>query len=408
MSTGNKKTKILYVITKSNWGGAQRYVYDLATNLQKSKYDVAVVFGGEGELAKRLGDTGVSLISLPELGRDIKIFKDIASFFTLLKIFLREKPDVIHLNSSKVGGVGALAGRVYNVFVFIFSTFYAPRSTLNPVRIIFTAHGWAFNEGRGLLQRFLIRCASWLTIALSHKTITVSDFDRDQAERMLFLNHKIIRIHNGVRTIKFLAKNSAREILLGKRATSLNKTLWIGTIAELHNNKGLPFAIKAIHLLKEKINIEKFVLVIIGEGEERVTLEKLIEELGLHHNVYLVGKQENASSLLRAFDVFILPSTKEGLPYVILEAGIAGLSVVASAVGGISEIIKDMASGILVKSRNPDEIALALHFLLTNQQKRTEFGASLKEKVVHNFSLKKMTEETEIVYNFNDKRGVVR
>ncbi|MDO8572469.1 MAG: glycosyltransferase family 4 protein [bacterium] len=403
MSTGNKKTKILYVITKSNWGGAQRYVYDLATSLQKSKYDVAVVFGGEGELAKRLGDAGVPVISLHELGRDIKIFKDIASFFTLLKIFLREKPDIIHLNSSKAGGIGALAARICNLLSYL-----QTKNLKLKTNIIFTAHGWAFNEERGTISRFLIVCTSWLTIALSHKTITVSDFDRDQAGRMLFLNHKIIRIHNGVRTIKFLAKNSAREILLGERATSLNKTLWIGTIAELHNNKGLPFAIKAIHLLKEKINIEKFVLVIIGEGEERVPLEKLIEELGLHHNVYLVGKQENASSLLRAFDIFILPSIKEGLPYVILEAGIAGLSVLASAVGGISEIIKDMTSGILVKPRNPDEIALALHFLLTNRQKRIEFGASLKEKVVHNFSLKKMTEETEIMYNFNDKRSTMR
>ncbi len=403
MSTGNKKTKILYVITKSNWGGAQRYVYDLATNLQKSKYDVAVVFGGEGELAKRLGDTGVSLISLPELGRDIKIFKDIASFFTLLKIFLREKPDVIHLNSSKVGGVGALAGRVYNVFVFIFSTFYAPRSTLNPVRIIFTAHGWAFNEGRGLLQRFLIRCASWLTIALSHTTITVSDFDRSQAERMLFLKHKIIRIHNGVRTIKYIAKDTARTTLLGEHALSLNKALWVGTIAELHNNKGLSFAIRAVNILKEKMGDEKFVLVIIGEGEERGMLEKLIQELGLQDRVFLVGKHEAASSLLRAFDIVILPSIKEGLPYAILEAGAAGLPVVASAVGGIPEIIEDMESGILVKPRNPDEITLAIDFLLSNRQKRIEFGALLKEKVTNNFSLKSMTEKTESVYNLRDK-----
>ena len=148
------------------------------------------------------------------------------------------------------------------------------------------------------------------------------------------------------------------------------------------------------------MDIKKFIYVIIGEGEERTALQNLIQEMHLENEVFLIGKREGASSLLRAFDIFILPSIKEGLPYVILEAGVAELPVVASAVGGIPEIIQDMKSGILVKSKHEDEIALALEFLITNPQKRAEFGERLKEYVAENFSLEKMTTETGRLYEF--------
>jgi hypothetical protein len=89
MPIENKKIKILYVITKSNWGGAQRYVYDLATNLPQEKFDVAVVFGGEGELLPKLKEAGIRTILIQKLQRDIGIVNDIASFFSLIKIFLK-------------------------------------------------------------------------------------------------------------------------------------------------------------------------------------------------------------------------------------------------------------------------------------------------------------------------------
>ena len=415
MLMGNKKIKIVYVITKSNWGGAQRYVYDLATSLPKTKFDVVVALGGsglaragtaeglthrattEGELGQKLMGAGIRVIQIQRLERDIGIINDIAAFFELINIFRREKPDVVHLNSSKVGGLGGFAGRLAGV-----------------KKIIFTAHGWAFNEGRGSFSRFLIRCASWLTVILSHTTIAVSDYDRTQGEQMLFLKHKIIRIHNGVRKIKFTARTTARENLLGEQAATFSKALWVGTIAELHKNKGLEYAIKAIALFKAKVGPSlvsdgpTFALIIVGEGEERPVLEKLIQEMNLQNEVFLVGKKEEASSLLHAFDVFILPSIKEGLPYVILEAGLAELPVVASAVGGIPEIVHDMKSGILVKSKNEDEIALALEFLLTNPQKCAEIGKELRESVVSSFSLEKMIEGVSKLYGLNDNKKNTR
>lgn len=389
-NTTKGKIKILYVITKSNWGGAQRYVYDLATNLPKGRFDVTVVVGNSGfssppsnewGLGEKLTEAGIRIIQIKKLGRDIGIINDIAAFLKLTKILMDEKPDVLHLNSSKAGGLGGLAGRITGV-----------------KKIIFTAHGWAFNEERGAFSKFLILFASWCTVALSHTTIAVSNYDRSQAERMIFLKNKIIRIHNGVRKIKFSAESTAREILLPHIIPLPNKIPWIGTIAELHNNKGLSYAIRAMKKLKERVGEEKFIYVIIGEGEKRNILEDLIQELHLEKEVFLVGKKENASTLLRAFNIFLLSSIKEGLPYVVLEAGMASLPVVGSAVGGVPEIIDDMKSGILVKTKHENEIAHALEFLLASPKKCGEFGEVLKERIVNDYSLEKMTHEVSKLY----------
>ena len=132
-TTQPQRKKVLYLITKSNFGGAQRYVYDLATALPREKYEAVVAFGGTGapgskpgQLAEMLGEANVSTVYLHALGRDYSIM-DVRSFFEILQLIKIESPDVLHLNSSKAGGLGALAGRLCHV-----------------PQIIYTANGWPF------------------------------------------------------------------------------------------------------------------------------------------------------------------------------------------------------------------------------------------------------------------------
>ena len=90
------KKKILLVITNSNWGGAQKHVFDLATNLSKESFEVVVGLGGDGELKDRLEQENIKTIQIKNLYRDVNIFSDFKVFFELLKIIKAEKPDVIH------------------------------------------------------------------------------------------------------------------------------------------------------------------------------------------------------------------------------------------------------------------------------------------------------------------------
>jgi len=400
----NNKRKILYIITKSNWGGAQRYVFDLVTNLP-TNWDSVVAFGGNGVLNEKLANAKIRTINIPNLERNISVFGDVSVFFSLIKLFLREKPSIVHLNSSKIGGLGAFAGRIYNGIQKVKSL--SAKNNKQEIKIIFTAHGWAFNEPRNFLQKTIIKLLSWITIFLSHNTIAVSQKDYTQSMNMLFVNKKISIIHNGVGKMQFFAQNIAREILLGNNLKKINDdTILIGIIAELTKNKGLKYAIDAIEKFGKKKNnttktttkIPPIAFVIIGDGEDKIKLANILKNKKLTKKIFLVGFKKNASSLLRAFDIFMLPSVKEGLPYVLLEAGMAKLPVIASNVGGIPEVIDDMKSGILVRAKEPIEIYKAINLMLEDKMRMHRFGLSLNGKVNIEYSLDEMIKKTIAVY----------
>jgi len=380
--------KVLYVITKSNWGGAQRYVFDMATNISKEGYDVEVVVGGDGVLVEKLHSAGIPVVSLSGLGRDINITKDFSVFFALIKLFRQKKPDIVHLNSSKIGAIGAMAAR------------YARVPT-----IIFTAHGWAFNEDRNFLSKVFIKCISWFTVIACDKTITVSNYMKSQTAHWPFIKDKIIVIHNGVAETKCLSIQTARLELarifsntfpLGKYSDPA--TVWIGTIAELHHTKSHETAIRSIRMLMNNANGKTFMYAIIGDGDERSRLEKLIIELGLERNVFLLGHVDNAAQYLKAFDIFVLASLSEGLGYVILEAGLVGIPCIATNVGGIPEIIENMVSGILVQPRQPEEITKAINYFVGNKNIREKCAMALQKKVSTEFTIRGMVQATVVTY----------
>ncbi len=311
----SSKTKVLFVITKSNWGGAQRYVYDLATNLPKETFDAVVDFGlpaqagQKGKLAEELHKAGVETREIKSLQRDVSFISDMKSFFELWRLFKKEKPDVVHLNSSKVGGLGSLAARFARV-----------------PKIIFTAHGWPFREQRTILIVGVLWFMSWFTALLSSKVICVSDYDLRQAKKMPFVGKKAVRIYNGID--QHLVFGSGEQI----RNAFPPGAYITGTIGELNKNKNQQA------LIEQAKNDPKMFVAIIGEGEERAALEAKIKKYHLEDRVKLFGFMP-AQEVLRGFDCFALPSLKEGLPYVLLEAKAAGLPIVANRVGGVGEIL---------------------------------------------------------------------
>ncbi len=397
MEPDKKPLKILYLITKSNFGGAQRYVFDLATEARKAGHDVVVGFGGNGMLKTKLQEAGIRTIEIPSLLRDINILSDIKSFFALIDIFSKENPDVVHLNSSKMGGLGAVAARLWNGWAYCTRFFNLGGS---PMHIIFTGHGWAFNEDRGDFARFIIGAMHWLTIELSHETIAVSKRTRDQVNALPFVWHKLKVIYNGVGPITLLSKGAALKNILGERMKDImnSNPIIVGTLAELHKNKGLSYAIEGIAQLKKQRPTQRVLFIILGEGEERAPLETLIQKLDLKDNVILAGYKENGALLLSAFDIFLLPSITEAFPYAILEAGRAGLPVIATAVGGIPEVIDDMESGVLIQSKNGGEVARATLFLIDNPERCISMGITLKKRIYDRFSIETMAKETFALY----------
>ncbi|MBI5134485.1 MAG: glycosyltransferase [Candidatus Taylorbacteria bacterium] len=370
METAARK-KLLILITKSNFGGAQRYVFDLARSL-KGRYDVTVALGGDGMLKAKLEEAGIRVVSIPYLAKSVNPLKDALVFFWLWKTLKRDRPDIVHVNSSKIGGAGAFVARMIGID-----------------KVVFTAHAWAFNEDRSAIAKGLIAFLHWLTVMLSHKTIAVSGAVKRQISHLPFMDSKIEVVHLGLEPVEAFSRKDARKLLEIKE-----KEFAIGTIAELHPIKGLNYALESLSTAPFD-----FSYTIIGEGDARKSLEKTIAAAPkLAGRVRLAGFLPDAPKLLPAFDIFLLPSLSEAFGYVLLEAGHARLPVIASSVGGIPEIIEDMKSGILIHPKNPKEIERAIAHLYEDEVTRDNLAFTLMNKVKKEFSLQKMVEGTVAVY----------
>jgi glycosyltransferase involved in cell wall biosynthesis len=378
-----KKKKILFLITKSNWGGAQRHVYDIATTLDQSLFDPIVALGGDGELGGKLAEQNIRTVKIPGLSRDISLSKEIKAVIGIAKIIRSEKPHILHVHSSKAGALGTFLGRVLRV-----------------PTIIFTAHGWAFNEERPYWQKFLLKFIHWVTVLMSHTTIAVSNAIKTQMNWPA-ISKKIIVINPG-RTIEDLKpKDEARSILQTKithntySLCDTNKDVWIGTIAELHPVKQLHRAVEAIALLKTDLPTIRYVL--IGSGQCSQALQSQVARLQLQENVFFTGAIHEASRFMKAFDIFVLPSISEAYGYVLLEAGIAEVPVVASNVGGVPDIITHEKTGLLIPSQDTDALVDAIRNLIINKDLRLCLASNL-HKTTRNQTSEKMTEKMTDIY----------
>src|SRR3989338_1067214 len=374
--------KILYFITKSNWGGAQRHVFDLAVAMKEIGHDVAVALGGDGTLRLKLEAAGIYTHAITTLRRDISTGKDINSLKEIISIIRHRRPDILHVHSPKAAGLGSVAGRLLRV-----------------KSIIQTVHGWPFNEDRPIHQRLTIVFFSWLTMLFSHPPILLSEREYGQALNFPWVKEKLKLIPLGIKTPTFLSVDGAKQSIAKHIAMNIpyfNKKIIIGTIVELHPNKGLSYLINAFSLVV--MEYPQATLIIIGGGQDQATMHMLIKEKKLEQSVFLAGYMDQAAEFLKAFTIFVLPSLKEGLPYAILEAGSASLPVVATTVGGIPEIIEDMKSGLLVQSKNIRELAHAISFMIEHPDERRRYGATLKEKVLRYFPVERMVKEVEELY----------
>src|SRR3989338_10562541 len=398
-----EKKKILFIITKSVWGGAQKYVYDLAVNLPKEEFEVSVASGGQYKLAEGIKKARIDYYEIKNFKRDISFISDIFSVFEVLKLLRDLKPDIVHVNSSKAGGIAGLAVLIYKVFL---------KSKILNLKSVFTAHGWAFNEARPKWQIFLIKFASRLTCVFYDKIICVSEFDRQAAiKNKIAPERKLITIHNGIDINEsvFLSREEARKNLKSQisnlKTTSQNLNLegsfWIGTVGEFTKNKGQNNLIDAAKILNSGLLTFDFRLltILIGWGEKISNLKPQISNLQLENHVFLIEGLSPAAPYLKAFDIFVLPSLKEGLPYTLLEAGLAGLPVIASNVGGIPEIIENNKTGLLASAANIYEIARAIKKLIEDKNLSENLAKNLRQKIISEFSFKKTIKKTLNVYS---------
>mgnify|MGYP001590393029 CR=1 FL=1 len=385
----NTKKRVLFIITQSEFGGAQRFLYELTSRLDKEKYEILVASdsGEKSYFLNSLEQKEVKTKQLKFLKREINPIFDCLGIIELMGLINNFKPDYLHLNSSKTGVLGSIAAFKIKAL--------RPKKFKN-LKIIYRIGGWSFNDPWPLWKKKIFILAEKITAKFKDVIVVNSKSDFEQAIKLNIKPKKELKlIYNGIDALKieFLTEDKARQKLLKKRFDFI-----IGTIANFYQTKGLSYFIKAAKILKEKFEKENIKFLIIGDGEERKNIERLIEETGLKNEIILAGQIPEARKFMKAFDIFVLPSVKEGFPWVILEAMAAKVPVISTSVGAVPEIIENGKNGILVEPKNPRQIAEAIRYLMENEHARQEFALRAHQTALFKFPIEKMVRETEMLF----------
>jgi sugar transferase (PEP-CTERM/EpsH1 system associated) len=257
--------------------------------------------------------------------------------------------------------------------------------------VIHGEHGWNMNDPEGQSRRRL-----WLRRFLGlgvGRFVTVSDDIRRWLENVVRVpDRKVQTIRNGVDTEKFHPR-LRDEKGLGTRSEG---GIVIGTVGRLDPIKRQDLLLQAFSKLDP--DARKVKLLLAGEGPERKRLETLRDGLPGGDRISFLGEREDVPELYRIMDIFVLPSRNEGMSNTILEAMASGLPVIATAVGGNPELVRDGRTGILIAPDSVDAIRDAIQHYVENPEIRRIHGANAREEAVDRFSLKRMVEEYENLY----------
>jgi glycosyltransferase involved in cell wall biosynthesis len=384
--------RILYIITKNEYGGAQTHISQLVVHMRSLGNDVAIMSQSGEYLEKKSNfqfpisnfqsSSGVKFYPNKYLKNSYNLFLGISAMKEIKKAVEEFNPDIVHCHSSAAGFWTRLALRSDSREVL-------QRIEKKP-RVIFTAHGWGFTEGTPFLRKNLILLAEKVASRFCSKIICVSEYDRQSAlKNKIAPAEKLVTIHNGVELENF---NS--QISISKESVKL-KIVFVGRLTKPKDPKIL---IRAFGELPSEIRTKSEVL-IVGEGNKSKEVENFIKEQRLVGKVRLLGRlaREKVFEVLRKSDIFVLTSDWEGLPYTILEAMTCGLPVIASNVGGISEMV-DKDCGVLIGRGDKDGLKKALVKLISDSELRRKMGKAGRERIKKEFSLEKMLSKTKKTY----------
>jgi glycosyltransferase involved in cell wall biosynthesis len=345
------RTRILYLIDHAvSTGGAERFAIGLAAHLPADRFEpwMCATRVSDSVAAQTLADAGVRLVTL---GRTAKW--DVHRLAGLIRLLRRERFDILHAHMFGSNVWGSLIGSAVGI----------------PV-IVAQEHGWSFtgNPLRAWVDGNVIG-------RLAARFIAVSEAD---GSRMITKEGvspaKVVVIPTGYIPSPVTSDSDIRAALGLDRDTPL-----IATAAMLRPEKRLDILLAAHTRVLSSLPSAQ--LVIAGDGECRQELEQLARRLGIDDSVHFLGSRSDVDGVLRTADVAALSSDREGSPLLMFECMANGVPLVATAVGGIPEVIQDGRTGTLVPRRDPDALAQGLLGLLQDPNRRAQIVAAAREQL---------------------------
>ena len=352
-------------------GGTQRHLQQVVALLDPARFHVEVLTlraGGEVEDELRAG--GVSVRSL-SVGARLSSARTLRAIVTAARALRRGRIDVVHGYQWRPALVGALAGRLAGV----------------PLRLA---------SKRSLTGEDRQAERAWRHIARQVDTVIVNAEALRVEGEQRGMRCRWTLLQNGVDTEHFRLDppDPAARAALGLDP----QRPVVGTIGRLEDRKGHDQLLRAAGTMLAGGNGRRPQIVIVGDGPLREKLQAQAQSLGVAHSVRFVGTVADVRPSLAAMDVFVLPSHAEGMSNALMEAMAAARPVVATAVGGNTEVVVDGKTGVLIPPADPAAIADAIAALLRDPDRAAGLGAAAREFVTRRFGARARVAELEQLY----------
>jgi glycosyltransferase involved in cell wall biosynthesis len=374
-----EKIRVLHCLETVGSGGVEQLRYNLARYLDKERFEQKIVCTHKyGMIPEYLEGIGMEIIAVGNMDSPFHL----ARYRAVSKIIRSYKPHIVHGAVFEGLMMGTIAGRWNKVPGIIIE------ETSDPVD-----RSWRGN----LLMR--------LAGALAHKVVAESDAAGDYVRSVLGIREpKLQVIHNAADKPIFPSAEETAEL---KAALGIgNHDFVVGSVGRLFDDhKKVSDLIKAVAILKEAIPEIK--LLVVGDGNDRDNLIRLCQELSIQDRVIFAGYQGNTAPYYACMDLFAIASQREAFGIVLVEAMYFQLPVVATAVGGIKQVVKDGETGILVEKNNPHTIANAIRDLHGDPDKRKRFGFSGLQRAEQEFSVSKYVKSIDELYTkLSSRKGI--
>jgi glycosyltransferase involved in cell wall biosynthesis len=394
--------RVLRVIARLNVGGPARHTVILDHGLRTLGAETLLVHGSTGPMEASLEDfarqRGVAVTHVAELGRRIHPFDDLRAFARVMRLVWKWQPDVVHTHTAKAGVVGRLAALVYN----------ATRARARRCAVVHTFHGHVFSNYFGTAGSFAVRVIERTFARVTDRIVAISDTQRDDLVSRFAIARpgQVSVVPLGLELDGLLQRAPAFR---GRRAEwgFSDGDVVVGYVGRLVPVKDVGTLIRAVALAGQRL--PRLKMVIAGDGECRQSLEQLVRELDIPDRVRFVGWQRDLLQLYAAFDIFALSSLNEGTPVALIEAMAAGVPVVATAVGGVADVVRHDETGILVPPRNPSALADAINRTATQPLRSAQLAERARTIVASRYGADRLVTDILGLYKtvVTQKRGTL-
>ena len=381
-----KKYKIVHIVTRLDFGGAQFNTLYTASHLDPFRFEVSLLAGPGGTMEKIPEDISVNVI--PELRRSINPYYDIKALSALASRLKEIKPDLVHTHSSKAGILGRIAARMAGV-PFIVHTF----------------HGFGFHPYQNAAVRNLYVMLEKYCASFSSALVFVSKSNQEYAVSLgIGSSDKYNLIRSGIKLSRYPVRADRRKLLesLGADKSfteSESAAKKIVVVSSIGNSKPQKNPADFIHAASELIKKRPDLLfVFAGGGEELGKFRNMVRELGIERQFILPGWRQDSAEILSVSDIYAMTSLWEGLPLSLVEAFASGLPAVCYRADGVTDILKDGVNGFSAEKKDIADFTEKLGKVIDDPVLRKKLAAGAAETDLSEFDIDFMVRSQEELY----------